>query len=163
MYPPLTRCCPIATLLDARKMHTSFLSACAGPLLLALAANAGANDDYNAPAPAPEYTGEEAAAYPIEIYPETDTTEMNDPPSSSEETTPSPVFSPTESADATAEPTDFYIETTDGGGEEKVPMGSMVDGGEDDREEMAMENPGDGESCSTYDEDVRTVAATGSY
>ncbi|CBJ49226.1 conserved unknown protein [Ectocarpus siliculosus] len=105
-------------------MHTSFLSVCAGPLLLALAANAC--DDSSAPAPTPEYSGD-----------------------SSKGTTPSPVSpatSPTDTVVAFAD-SDDYVE----------PEPTDDDGEVEDEEGVPLENDGDGEVCSTYDEDVHVA------
>lgn len=111
---------------DARKMHTSFLSVCAGPLLLALAANAC--DDSSAPAQTPEYSGD-----------------------TSKGMTPSPESSPSSSTDTAVafseSDDDIEPEQTDGEGEE---------GEVEDEEGVPLEKSGDGEVCSTYDEDVRT-------
>ncbi|CAM9604682.1 unnamed protein product [Ectocarpus fasciculatus] len=91
-------------------MHTSFLFVCAWPLLLALAVNAGSNDDYNAPTPAPPSSGD---SY--------------------------------DSADASAESPGSSVNPTDGEREDE------------DEEELSVEDSGDGETCSTYDEDVHVA------
>ncbi|CBJ26856.1 conserved unknown protein [Ectocarpus siliculosus] len=125
-------------------MNKSVLSMCAGPLLLALAAKAGPNDDYNPPATTPSPT--------TEIYP--DLGEYYEA-----EVTPEPVVdtpAPSPDMETTSGPTEYYVETTEDGDMEKMPMS---DGGsekeeEEEEEPIPMENPEDGMSCSTYDEDV---------
>lgn len=139
--------------------NKTFMALCAGPILLAMAASAGRNDDYPAPAPAsssdasaamaPEASStEDSYDSPTEIYPETPAPIIGDTPEPYTEATDGPIN------DLTSAPTDYYVETTDEGGMEEIPS-STTDGGEDEGEEAApMDNPVDGASCSTYDEDV---------
>ena len=163
-----------------KRSTQTFLALCAGPMLLAMAASAGPNDDYQPPtpmtsesssdsydagaesstAPAPTPTvgdGAPAPSYdaPTYLYVDTpgpvaavDETEMEE----AEKDTPAPV-----DIEATSAPTAYYVETTSMGGEEKTPTDPVYgDDEETEEEEMPMENPADGASCSTYDEDVRT-------
>ncbi|CAM9556356.1 unnamed protein product [Ectocarpus fasciculatus] len=103
-----------------------FLSMTAGPLVLALAVSAGRGRGDN---------DSSSDSYDAEI-------------------TPEPVSSAA-SVEGTAEPTDYYVETTDGGQETTAMGGGTDDGGDD--EAVPMENPDDGASCSTYDEDVEVA------
>ncbi|CAM9616366.1 unnamed protein product [Scytosiphon promiscuus] len=113
--------------------HKAVLSRCAGPILLAIAASATTSDDYMYPAPAPTNKKTEA---PLEVFPES-SFEMGD--DSSSYVTPAPSAKATlPPTPETMGPTEYYVETTDGGEEE-------------------MENSEDGASCSTYDEDVHVA------
>ncbi|CAN0085600.1 unnamed protein product [Ectocarpus sp. 8 AP-2014] len=168
-------------------MNKSFLSMCAGPLLLALAVNAA---DYNAPAPTPSptysrpvsrYSGptptyrsdssdssdsSDANAGPNDDYTSpvttpSPTTEIYPDLSESyeAEVTPEPVMdtpAPTPDMETTSGPTEYYVETTEDGDMEKMPTsdGGSEEEEEEEEEPLPMENPEDGMSCSTYDEDV---------
>ena len=152
-------------------------------MLLAMSASAGPNDDYQPPtpmtsessdsydagaesstAPAPTPTvgdGAPAPSYDAPTYLYVDTpgpvAEVTEEELEKEEkNTPAPV-----DIEATSAPTAYYVEITSIGGEEKTPTDPVYgDDEETEEEEMPMENPTDGASCSTYDEDVSATYMT---
>ncbi|CAM9859661.1 unnamed protein product [Pylaiella littoralis] len=139
------------------------MALCSGPILLAVAASAGRNDDHHYPTPtpiassegsvvmAPEASTELSYDSPTEIYPETPAPTIGDTPEPYADATPGPFY------DVTSAPTDYYVETTDEGGMEEIPSATMSSGGgttDEEIEAAPMNNPADGASCSIYDEDV---------
>lgn len=139
------------------------MALCSGPILLAVAASAGRNDDHHYPTPtpiassegsvvmAPEASTELSYDSPTEIYPETPAPTIGDTPEPYADATPGPFY------DVTSAPTDYYVETTDEGGMEEIPSATMGSGGgttDEEIEAAPMNNPADGASCSIYDEDV---------
>ena len=164
-----------------KRSTQTFLALCAGPLLLAMAVSAGPNDDYQpktsgsgdsasgdsydgaeevydtAPSPV-ENDGMPAPNYdaPVYLYPETPAPveEVTAEEMAEAEETPAPV-----EVEKTSAPTAYYMETTSEGGMEKTPTDPVYGDEEEaapEPEEMPMENPTEGGSCSTYDEDVRS-------
>ena len=143
----------------------SFLALCAGPLLLAAAVSAGPNDDYLPPSPSKTDMAptpvESVDSYdsPTEIYPETTETATSEEEmlESYEEETPAPFTIPETSA-----PTEYYVETTDGGEMDEMPAEPEGEKEEEEEEEEPIpmdDSPAEGASCTTYDEDVSMTSS----
>ena len=153
----------IRTTLDKMRgasQTASFLALCVGPLLFAPAVAA---DDYPAPSPSMTDTaptpvaGSDSYDSPTEIYPETtDTSTSAEEMSEYVEETPAP-FTVAE----TSAPTEYYVETTDGGEMDEMPVDPEGEKEEEEEEEpMPMDDsPAEGASCTTYDEDVSMVSS----
>eukprot|EP00752_Nemacystus_decipiens_P012631 g11187.t1 len=149
-----------------KRSTQTFLALCAGQLLLAMAASAGPSDDSyesesadTSPVPAPTVgDGAPAPSYDAPTYelvdtpapaPVVDEEEMEE---AEKRGTPAPV-----DIEATSAPTEYYMETTSEGGMEKTPDEPLNDDETPEEEEMPMDNPADGASCSIYDETVHAA------
>eukprot|EP00903_Cladosiphon_okamuranus_P018127 g16682.t1 len=107
-------------------------------------------------APSPVKTdGMPAPNYDAPVYLETPApvVEVDEEEMAEAQETPAPI-----AIEASSAPTAYYMETTSEGGMEKTPDDPVFGGdGEEETpepEEMPMNNPTEGASCSIYDEDV---------
>lgn len=129
--------------LTAHKNRT-FLTLCAAPLLLAMAASASSSSD---PTPSPDSTTEGGAAAPT-LYPN---------PTIGYKQTPSPADEEIV-ADEEAGSSMMGEEEEEGasstGEEEEEEEGSSMTGSDEEEVPQMGDEPTNGETCTTYDEDV---------